>query len=95
MPDKNLANICSVTLSKNNNTVFAIDDLSFFKLKHRGSDIIIADTSGIVQTRFGRSGFYNGPVCWYHDITIDNEQSIYVGDILGNQIQKFKKITSH
>jgi peptidylamidoglycolate lyase len=93
--NKTFANICSVTVDQNSNTVFAIDDLSFLKIKHRGSDIIITDTSGIVQTRFGRSGIYDGEPCWYHDIVIDNEQSIYVGDILGNQVQKFKKIVAH
>ena len=92
--DKNFGNICSVTVDQNSDTVFAIDDLSFLKIKHRGSDAIILDASGIVQTRFGRSGDYDGKPCWYHDIAVDNQQNIYVGDIIGNQIQKFKKIRS-
>ena len=75
--------------------MFTIDDLSFLKIKHRGSDIIITNEEGIVQTRFGRSGYYEGKTCWYHDIAIDKEQSIYVGDILGNQVQKFKKIVAN
>jgi peptidylamidoglycolate lyase len=49
----------------------------------------------VVQARFGRSGFYIGPTCWYHDIAVDNLQNIYVGDILGNQVQKFKKVSAH
>jgi peptidylamidoglycolate lyase len=72
--------------------LFAVDDLNFIKLKHRGSDVIIFDSAGMVQNRFGRSGSYNGPVCWYHDIAVDDKENIYIGDILGNTIQKFRKI---
>ena len=42
------------------------------------------------QVQFGRTGFYNGPISRYHDIVIDDEGSIYVGDILGNKVQKFR-----
>jgi peptidylamidoglycolate lyase len=44
-----------------------------------------------VQTRFGRSGAFEGATSWYHDIATDINGNIYVGDILGNTIQKFKK----
>ncbi len=87
--DKNFGNICSVTIDLSTEKLFAVDDLSFMKLKHRGSDVIIFNTNGIVQNRFGRSGSYSGPVCWYHDVSVDNQQNIYVGDISGNRIQKF------
>ncbi len=73
--------------------LLASDDVAFLKLKHRGSDILIFDTAGRVQTRIGRSGFYNGSTAWYHDLATDKECNIYVGDIQGNTIQKFKKIT--
>lgn len=89
--DKTFANISSVAFDEKHKTLFATDDLSFLKFKHRGSDINAIDSLGILQQRFGRSGFYNGSVCWYHDIVIDNEQNIYVGDILNNRVQKFKK----
>jgi peptidylamidoglycolate lyase len=74
------------------NDLFAVDDLTFLKLKHRGSDIYIFDNSGKVQTRFGRSGNDDGAVSWHHDLAVDREGSIYVGDILGNRILKFRKI---
>jgi peptidylamidoglycolate lyase len=61
------------------------------KIKHRGSDVFIFDSSGNIRTRFGRSGSYDGPACWYHDIAVDDDENIYVGDILSNTIQKFKK----
>jgi peptidylamidoglycolate lyase len=75
--------------------IFAVDDFTFLKLKHRGSDIFIFDTTGKVQTRFGRSGFYKGKISWYHDLTVDRDENIYVGDILGNTIQKFRKVSNH
>jgi peptidylamidoglycolate lyase len=86
--------ICSVAFNKEKSKLFAVDDFTFLKLKHRGSDVFVFDTSGQVQTRFGRSGSYNGSVSWYHDLVIDKDENIYVGDILNNTIQKFKKVSS-
>ncbi|ANE51822.1 peptidyl-alpha-hydroxyglycine alpha-amidating lyase family protein [Flavisolibacter tropicus] len=86
--------ICSVFFDSTKEKVFAIDDFTFLKMKHRGSDVIIIDTSAKVQTRFGRSGFYQGPTSWYHDLTVDKEGSIYIGDILGNTIQKFRSVSN-
>ncbi len=93
--EKNFGNICSVSFSENNKKLFAIDDRSFLKIKHRGSDVLLIDSAASVLARFGRSGFYDGPVCWYHDIAVDSEENIYVGDILGNQVQKFKMTSPH
>lgn len=92
--DKSFGAICSVAFNKSQTTLFAVDDFTFLKIKHRGSDIFIFDTSGQVRTRFGRSGFYKGPTSWYHDLTIDKDENIYVGDILGNTIQKFTKVAN-
>jgi peptidylamidoglycolate lyase len=92
LTNKTFGAICAVAFDTQSN-LFAVDDLTFMKLKHRGSDVFVFDTTGKVKTRFGRSGFYEGPICWYHDIAIDNQENIYVGDILGNKIQKFKKIS--
>jgi peptidylamidoglycolate lyase len=88
----NFGSMCSVFIDKTTMKLFAVDDFSFLKIKHRGSDVFIFDTSGKVQTRFGRSGFYDGSTAWYHDMTIDKDENIYVGDILGNSIQKFRKV---
>jgi peptidylamidoglycolate lyase len=91
--DNSFGNICSISIGKEKSKLFAIDDFTFLKLKHRGSDILIFDTLGKVQTRFGRSGTYKGSGSWYHDLTIDKDENIYIGDILYNRIQKFKKIS--
>lgn len=83
--------INSIGVAPSGLQLLASDDVSFLKIWHRGSDILVFDTAGNVQTRIGRSGFYNGPATWYHDLTTDLEGNIYVGDISGNTIQKFKK----
>lgn len=53
--------ICSVFHHAATSRLFAVDDLTFLKIKHRGSDVFILDTIGTVQTRFGRSAMYQGP----------------------------------
>jgi hypothetical protein len=58
----------------------------------KGSNIIQFDKQGKLISQFGRSGSYYGPICRYHDLVLDNDGNIYVGDILGNRIQKFKRI---
>ena len=57
----------------------------------KGSDCIIFDQDGNIKTRFGRSGNYDGPVCRYHDLAIDKDGNLYVGDILQDRIQKFER----
>ena len=90
--DNSFGTICSVIFDKAQSKLFAIDDFTFSKIKHRGSDVFVFDTTGKVQTRFGRSGSYEGAISWYHDLTVDKDKNIYVGDILGNTIQKFRKV---
>lgn len=90
--DNTFGAFCAVAFDKTKSKLFAVDDLTFLKLKHRGSDVFIFDTTGKVQTRFGRSGSYEGNTSWYHDLTVDKDENIYIGDILGNTIQKFRKV---
>lgn len=84
---------CAVVFDTTQSKLLAVDDVTFLKMKHRGSDVFVFDTIGKVQTRFGRSGGYQGHTTWWHDLTVDREGNIYVGDILGNKIQKFRKVT--
>lgn len=93
--DNTFGAICSVAFDKTQSKLFAVDDFTFLKVKHRGSDIFIFDTTGKVKTRFGRSGSYDGNTSWYHDLTIDKDENIYIGDILGNKVQKFRKVPNH
>ena len=92
--DKSFGVMCAIAFDKEKSNLFAVDDFTFLKLKHRGSDVFIFDIGGQVQTRFGRSDYYSGSTSWYHDLTIDKEDNIYVGDILNNRIQKFKLVSA-
>jgi peptidylamidoglycolate lyase len=94
--NKNFGRIGSIAYNKVKKDFVAVDDAtSWAKLYHKGSDIILFDAAGNWLKQFGRSGLYSGPKCWYHDVAIDDHESIYVGDILGNKIQKFKKVSTH
>lgn len=84
----------SLSIDKTDNNLFAIDYLTVSDTLIKGSDIIQFDSSVNFLTRFGRTDSYSGPICRYHDIAIDRKSNIYVGDILGNRIQKFKKVLS-
>jgi peptidylamidoglycolate lyase len=80
----------SVTIDNQKNHLFGIDYWIDNDTIVKGSDIFRFDLDTNLQMQFGRTGFYDGPISRYHDIQIDDEGSIYVGDILGNKIQKFR-----
>lgn len=84
--------VCSISYDALKNRFIAVDDLTVFKLKHKGSDIISFDSVGNQLARFGRSGLYKGTRSWYHDVVVDRDGNIYVGDILSNKLQKFKPV---
>ncbi len=88
--DKSMEKLYSVTIDRKNQHVFAVDYLIVLDVVVKGSNIIQFDRQGNLITQMGRAGSYQGPVCRYHDLAIDNEGNIYVGDILGNRIQKFR-----
>jgi peptidylamidoglycolate lyase len=93
LADKTFGAFTSVAFDKMQSKLFAVDDFTFLKVKHRGSDVFVFDIAGRVQTRFGRSGSYQGATSRYHDLTVDKNENIYIGDILGNTIHKFKKVS--
>lgn len=86
--DKDLGRVCAVRFDKAHGNLIAVDYVTNY-IRPKGSDILVFDSTGHLQSRWGRSGGYDGPVCWYHDIAVDKEGNIYVGDILGNTLQKF------
>lgn len=80
----------AVTIDNKNDHLFGIDYMTVNDTVVKGSDIFRFDLNTNLQMQFGRTGFYDGPISRYHDIQIDDEGSIYVGDILGNKVQKFR-----
>lgn len=84
--------IYSLKVDKNNNKLYAIDYLTIADTLIKGSDILFFDSKNEIKKRIGRSGGYNGHLCRYHDIDVDKYGNIYVGDILGNCVQKFEMI---
>jgi peptidylamidoglycolate lyase len=91
--NRSFANLYSVTINKINQHLLAVDYLIIMDTIIKGSNIIEFNSEGNLIGQFGRSGSYNGPLCRYHDICVDNEGNIYVGDILGNRVQKFRLIS--
>ena len=87
-----IGQLYSVNINNYENYLFGIDYIVSENLAPLGSDIIKFDLDLNSKTKFGRSGNYKGPKARYHDIQVDNEGNIYVGDILNNTIQKFKPI---
>ena len=79
-PNQAAHQLYSVAIDHKNDLLFAIDYDSIAK----ASTIFRFDLDLNLQLKF------NNPNTRYHDIVIDNEGSIYVGDILGNKIQKFR-----
>jgi len=86
--------ICAIRWSHQTHSLLAVDYLSRL-LVPVGSDLLLFDSTGKIQSRFGRSGNYDGPVSWYHDFAIDEDGNIYVGDILNNRILKFESALDH
>jgi peptidylamidoglycolate lyase len=54
-----------------------------------GSTIFEFDSSH-ANNHFGATGSAKRTSCWFHDIAIDSKGNIYVGDIIGLKILKFK-----
>ena len=79
----------SLTVERNSNKLYAIDYLTVSDTVIKGSDIVFLNSKFNLNNRLGRSGGYDGHVCRYHDIAVDMNGNLYVGDILGNSIQKF------
>lgn len=75
-----------------NNRLFAIDYDPTKKADGtvNGSTIFEFDSAQHAQNHFGANGSADRTSCWFHDIAIDSKGNIYVGDIMGLSILKFK-----
>jgi peptidylamidoglycolate lyase len=76
----------------NANHLFAIDyDPTINKdSTAKGSTVFEFEPSEQVKNHFGATGSANRITSWFHDIAIDSKGNIYVGDITGLKVLKFK-----
>ncbi|MEJ8844315.1 peptidyl-alpha-hydroxyglycine alpha-amidating lyase family protein [Lacibacter sp. H375] len=58
---------------------------------NKGSKVFQYDTAGNVVFQFGSTGENKRTASWYHDIAVDKNGNIYVGDIRGAKLLKFEK----
>ena len=78
----------SVTIDKKQN-LYAID-YHFLDTLEYGSTILQYNKADTVIYQFGGLGTNKRTGSWYHDISVDKEANIYVGDINGMKVRKFK-----
>ena len=74
------------------NHLFAIDYDPTIQLDStaKGSTIFEFDPSQHANDHFGVDGSANRTSSWFHDIAIDSKGNIFVGDIMGLKVLKFK-----
>ena len=51
--------------------------------------ILKVDPTGKVLAQWSSFGNYDGQIYWGHDIAVGRDGAVYVGDILGQRVQKF------
>jgi len=94
--DINVEQLPAVTID-NANHLFAVDydPTKGADSLIKGSTIFEIDSSSHSKGRFGANASPNRTSCWFHDIAIDKKGNMYVGDIIGLKVLKFKPKTSN
>ena len=89
--DARVEQLPSIALDKEDH-LFAIDYDPTVKKDSTvtGSTIFEFDASRHAQNHFGTTGSIDRNPCWFHDLAIDSKGNIYVGDIIGLKVLKFK-----
>lgn len=77
-----------------NNSLFAIDYDPRKKPDStvNGSTFFEFDKSQHIINHIGADGSPNRISCWFHDIAVDKNGNIYVGDIIGSRVLKFEPV---
>ena len=89
--DVHVEQLPSIAIDKADH-LFAIDYDPTKKMDStaNGSTIFEFDPSQNAKNHFGATGSVNRTTSWFHDIAIDSKGNIYVGDITGLKVLKFK-----
>lgn len=88
MNNEKVAEVPSLALD-NDQHLFAVD-YDFKDTVVNGSTIFRYDSTGNIFMKFSDAGNNKRSLSWFHDIAVDKEGSIYVGDIRNNRVLKFK-----
>ncbi|RIW17478.1 hypothetical protein D0X99_07075 [Algoriphagus lacus] len=86
--NEDVAQIPSVTIDEKQN-LYAID-YDFADTVIKGSTVFQYGADDQVAFKFGGIGTNARTPSWYHDISVDRSGNIYVGDIHGIKIRKFR-----
>jgi peptidylamidoglycolate lyase len=86
--DKSFGRISSAVFNRSRKGFIAVDYATSSADIVLGSGIIFFDSSGNLITKIGEK---EGMNCWYHNVMVDDQESIYVTDILRNSIRKFAR----
>ena len=86
--NEKVAQIPSLTVDDGQH-LFAVD-YDFKDSIVNGSTVFSYDSSGTVFLKFSESGTNKRSIAWFHDITVDKDGSVYVGDIRNMRLLKFK-----
>jgi len=89
--DMEVQQLPSIAIDKADH-LFAIDYDPTKKMDStvKGSTIFEFDSSQHAKNHFGASGSSDRTTCWFHDLAVDSKGNIYVGDIIGLKVLKFK-----
>jgi peptidylamidoglycolate lyase len=93
--DAQVQQIPSIAIDKADH-LFAIDYDPTLQMDStaKGSTVFEFDPSQHAMNHFGVTGSANRTNSWLHDIAIDSKGNIFVGDITGLKVLKFKPIKS-
>jgi len=89
--DVHVVQLPSIAIDKANH-LFAIDYDPTIKMDStvKGSTIFEFDSSHRAVNHFGATGSADRTSCGFHDLVIDSKGYIYVGDMIGIKVLKFK-----
>ncbi len=93
--NESVSQLPSVTIDHSQN-LFAIDyDFTIApNILEKGSTILKYNDADSIEFHLGATGKKERTTSWFHDISVDSQGNIYVGDISRSKVLKFKPKTS-